>query len=244
MRFNDGKCDALGRFWAGTINEAQGPRQRRALLPRCARRPGSPALHADGQRGHHRQRPGLLDRCPHRSTGPTPPRTRCAPGTGTPRPTRCRSERVFQQLRAPSPPAGRPSPPLRYDGRPRRRHRRRARPLLGGDVRGRSCCASRPRARVSRRWRLRCSARPCPASAATTCARSSSPAAAKGRPATPNSSERPAFGQRDPHARRYARACRCTSSRTELGSPAHPADPVPADLRGGGAAAPRGPRGR
>ena len=27
MRFNDGKCDALGRFWAGTINEAKdGPK--------------------------------------------------------------------------------------------------------------------------------------------------------------------------------------------------------------------------
>ena len=23
MRFNDGKCDLLGRFWAGTINEAK-----------------------------------------------------------------------------------------------------------------------------------------------------------------------------------------------------------------------------
>lgn len=25
MRFNDGKCDPLGRFWAGTINEAKSP---------------------------------------------------------------------------------------------------------------------------------------------------------------------------------------------------------------------------
>lgn len=45
MRFNDGKCDALGRFWAGTINEAKdGPTAalycldaRGGAVPRLAR---------------------------------------------------------------------------------------------------------------------------------------------------------------------------------------------------------------
>jgi sugar lactone lactonase YvrE len=43
MRFNDGKCDALGRFWAGTINEAK-DRANAALFCLDARRGATPVL--------------------------------------------------------------------------------------------------------------------------------------------------------------------------------------------------------
>jgi sugar lactone lactonase YvrE len=43
MRFNDGKCDAWGRFWAGTLNEAK-DRPNAALYCLDARGAGAPAL--------------------------------------------------------------------------------------------------------------------------------------------------------------------------------------------------------
>jgi sugar lactone lactonase YvrE len=46
MRFNDGKCDPLGRFWAGTLNEAKdGPTaELHCLDARPGRPPGAPRL--------------------------------------------------------------------------------------------------------------------------------------------------------------------------------------------------------
>ena len=92
MRANDGKCDALGRFWVGTIDKTRS-RHNAALFcvdaremantgapqVRCMISPADlPASTANGL---------AWSPTSTRCTGPTRPATRCGPGTMTWRPT-------------------------------------------------------------------------------------------------------------------------------------------------------------
>jgi len=115
MRFNDGKCDALGRFWAGTINEAK-DRANATLYCLDARGGRAPALRPMANQATTGN--GLAfapddataywaDTAAHRVRA-----WDWAAGVNT-----LSRERVFQQFE--DKPAGwTPASPLRYEGRP------------------------------------------------------------------------------------------------------------------------------
>jgi len=118
MRFNDGKCDALGRFWAGTINEAK---DRANAVLYCL----------DARGGVGRSSPTLT---PMANQATTANGLGFAPDDATvywadtaahqvrawdwaAAVNRLSRERVFQQF-APKPDGWTPASPERYEGRP------------------------------------------------------------------------------------------------------------------------------
>ena len=152
-RFNDGKCDPVGRFWVGSIDEPRRPGRGRPLV--LSRRPFS----SGASRGSRSATawPGAPTRA--RCTGPTPTAHTVwafdfEPLSGAmSRPARVRAVRAE---------AGEWAGRLRRPARRRRGRRRRL--LLGRDVRRRSaCCGSRPPASCSPRCALpaRCPTMPC-----------------------------------------------------------------------------------
>jgi hypothetical protein len=89
MRFNDGKCDPLGRFWGWLAQRGQG----HAPTPRstASTRAPAPTSRPRSRRWPTSPPPPTASRSPPTpapSTGPTPPRTWCARGTGMPKPIR------------------------------------------------------------------------------------------------------------------------------------------------------------
>ena len=165
MRFNDGKCDPLGRFWAGTHERGQGPAERSLYSPGRAPR----ADRALVQMANEATTANGLAFSPDATRMYWP--TRAAHrdsrlGLGR------RSQRAVQAARV----QGFSAKPKGWDaarpgamqaGRTAPRWMRRA--TTGPPCsRAARCCASRPRASRSRRWRCRRSVRPCRASAATT----------------------------------------------------------------------------
>ncbi len=178
-RFNDGKADPLGRFWAGTLFEPKTQAAGELFSLDCrpdngaggaplAERKAGGLVTANGLAWSPDGRHAVLGR----HARPSHPRL----GLG----------RAHQRAgqRAGVPPVRRQASrlatgPARLRRPARRRRGRRAGPLLVRDVRGpahRAALAGRRRASTARD--ARCCVPPCPASAAPTCARCSSPAPA------------------------------------------------------------------
>lgn len=115
MRFNDGKCDALGRFWAGSMNEAK-DRSNAALYCLDAREGRTPVL---TQMANEAMTANGLAFAPDARTvywaDTSAHRVRAWDWAAEPN-TLSRA-RVFQAFDA-KPAGWTPESPLRYDGRP------------------------------------------------------------------------------------------------------------------------------
>ena len=71
-RFNDGKADPVGRFWAGTMYEPRDARKAELYsidLRASNGNGGKPLVQLKAQQRHHCQRPGLVARCEHAVLG-------------------------------------------------------------------------------------------------------------------------------------------------------------------------------
>ena len=171
MRFNDGKCDASGRFWAGTLHEPK--TERSAALYCLDARGGSVRACAHGGRCDHRQRSCFLARRAHAVLGRHRGARGARLGLGE-RGQQLSNPRVFRRFDAE---AGRLAPGVPYQGRPDGATVDAEGGYWAAMFEGAQLLRLAPGGGLcSRRCRCRSSARPCPASAATTCARCSSPA--------------------------------------------------------------------
>lgn len=115
MRFNDGKCDPQGRFWAGTLNEAK-DRPNAALYCLDARAGRAPTL---SQMANAATTANGLAFAPDEPTlywADTAAHVVHA-WTWAARPNRLSKQRVFHQF-ADKPPGWTPESPVRYEGRP------------------------------------------------------------------------------------------------------------------------------
>ncbi|AMM24561.1 SMP-30/gluconolactonase/LRE family protein [Variovorax sp. PAMC 28711] len=115
MRFNDGKCDALGRFWAGTLNEAK-DRPNATLFCLDARDGKAPSVTA--MAGDATTANGLAFSADRRTVYWSDTAAHAIRAWDwDSEPNTLTNPRVFQQF-APKPSGWTPSSPVRYQGRP------------------------------------------------------------------------------------------------------------------------------
>jgi sugar lactone lactonase YvrE len=167
MRFNDGKCDPLGRFWGGTLNEAKD--RANAALYCFDARSGTDISPTLSQMANESTTANGLAFSPDARTlywADTAAHVVCAWDWDA-EANALSHARVFHQF-DPSPKAGRPIRRFAYEGRPMARRSTRRGTTGSRCSKARNCCASRLRESGWPPSPRRCNVRRCRVSAATT----------------------------------------------------------------------------